>query len=70
MIINKEISTEKKDDSLNKVIAAKDILIKKKDKEIANLRSENETLIENDNRKKIIAWKKDQEIKALRSKQK
>ena len=68
-IINKEISTEKKEDSLNEVMAAKEILIKEKDEEIAKLRSENDILIENENRMKRIAWKMDQEIKTLRAKQ-
>ena len=48
-IINKEISTEKKEDSLNEVMAAKEILIKEKDEEIAKLRSENDILMENEN---------------------
>ena len=50
-------------------MAAKEILIKEKDEEIAKLRSENVILIENENRMKRIAWKMDQEIKALRAKQ-
>ena len=68
-IINKEMPTEKREDSLNEVMAAKEILIKEKDEEIAKLRSENDILIENENRMKRIAWKMDQEIKALRAKQ-
>ena len=47
---------------------AKDKVIKEKDEEIARLRSENESLMENNSRMKRIAWKMDQEIKVLRSK--
>ena len=49
--------------------AAKEILIKERDEEIAKLRSENGILMENGNRMKRIAWKMDQEIKALRANQ-
>ena len=49
--------------------AAKEILIKERDEEIAKLRSENGILMENGNRMKRIAWKMDQEIKALRATQ-
>ena len=66
--LDKEITREQRDDSLNEVITEKDKVIKEKDEEIAKLRAENESLVEDYNKVKRIACKMDQEIKNLRSK--
>ena len=58
-------STEEKDDTLNETIAAKDKVIKE---EIVRLRSENESIIEQNDIMKRIAMNMDKEIKVLRSK--
>ena len=63
-----EIMTEKKTVSPKEATEANDKVIKEKDEEIARLRSENESHMENNSRMKRIAWKMDQEIKVLRSK--
>ena len=60
-----EIMTEKKTVSPKEATEANDKVIKEKDEEIARLRSENKSLMENNSR---IAWKMEQEIKVLRSK--
>ena len=66
--VDKEITREQRDDSLNEVITEKDKVIKEKDEEIAKLRAENESLVEDYNKVKRIACKMDHEIKNLRSK--
>ena len=66
--VDKEITRQQRDDSLNEVITEKDKVIKEKDEEIAKLRAENESLVEDYNKVKRIACKMDQEIKNLRSK--
>ena len=67
-IIDKdEESTEEKDDTLNETIAAKDKVIKEQNEQIVRLRSENESIIEQNDRMKRIAMNMDKEIKVLRS---
>ena len=66
--VDKEITREQRDDSLNEVITEKGKVIKEKDEEIAKLRAENESLVEDYNKVKRIACKMDHEIKNLRSK--
>ena len=44
--VDKEITRQQRDDSLNEVITEKDKVIKEKDEEIAKLRAENESLVE------------------------
>ena len=61
-------STEEKDDTLNETIAVKDKVIKEQNEEIIRLRSENESIIEQNDRMKRIAVNMDKEIKVLRSK--
>ena len=66
--VDKEITRQQRDDSLNEVITEKDKVIKEKDEEIAKLRAENESLVEDYNKVKRIARKMDQEIKTLKLK--
>jgi hypothetical protein len=66
--MDEEVVSDEKYDSLKEAIEAKEILIMKKDKEIEKLRLKNESLVENNNKVKRIAWNMDQEIKVLRSK--
>ena len=63
--IDKEMSTEKKYDTLKEAVEANKKVIKEKEEEIARLRLENESLMENNNKIKRIAWNMDQEIKVL-----
>ena len=62
------MSTEKKYDTLKEALEANKKVIKEKEEEIARLRLENESLMENKNKIKRIAWNMDQEIKVLRAK--
>ena len=59
------MSTEKKYDTLKEAVEANKKVIKEKEEEIARLRLENESLMENNNKIKRIAWNMDQEIKVL-----
>ena len=62
------MSTEKKYDTLKEAVEANKKVIKEKEEEIARLRLENESLMENNNKIKRIAWNMDQEIKVLMAK--
>ena len=62
------MSTEKKYDTLKEAVEANEKVIKEKEEEIARLRLENESLMENNNKIKRIAWNMDQEIKVLMAK--
>ena len=59
------MSTEKKYDTLKEAVEANETVIKEKEEEIARLRLENESLMENNNKIKRIAWNMDQEIMVL-----